>query len=273
MRLRSILLLRAGESLDSLAESEADAIAWTVADAGHALDDLRHAAAAGIARAAEAGKQALVVVNHPRTRLLREDLAAVVMPGLSGVLLPHAVEPQDVRDLVVALRECELKSGIEPGAVRAFPVIDTARGILRAPEIAAAAPRVSGLVFDGPAYAHDVGAREEEHGDRLAYARGAVIAAARAVDALPLIRANAFELQHLGHYGFAGALVESQAAVGPANLAFAPTESEIARARAVIEAYQSVRGEGGWAARLGTEVVEADTARRARQLLAQAGLA
>jgi citrate lyase subunit beta/citryl-CoA lyase len=153
-----------------------------------------------------------------------------------------------------------------------MPVIDSARGLLRAAEIAAAAPRVAALVFDGPGYAHDVHAREEEHGHRLAYARGAVVTAARAHDVLPLIRANSFELQQLGHYGFAGALLEGPAAVAAANAAFTPSEWEISRARAHVEAYAAARGEGAWVARVGNEVVEADSARRARQLLAQANL-
>lgn len=271
MRLRSIVLVAAGGDLEHALSSEADAVAVTVADANFSVAELRDAARSALPRIAEAGKRALAVVNHPRTRLLRDDLEALVSPALAGVLLPHAVEPQDARDLAVALREFELSREVEPGAVLAFPIIDTARGLIRANEIAVAVPRVAGLVFDGPGYAHDVGAREEEQGHRLAHARGAVVAAARAADALPLVRANAFELQQLAHYGFAGALLESAAGSQAANLAFTPTEWEIARARAQIEAYSAVRGEGGWAARAGAEVVEADTVRRARQLLAQAG--
>lgn len=272
MRIRSILLAHEPAVFEAALTSEADVVAISLADARHDIGDLRRGAREAITRAHAAGKRAFVAVNHPRTRLLRDDIAAVVMPGLSGVLLPHTVEPQDVRDLAVLLREFELGADIEPGTVVAFPLIDTARGLLRAAEIAAAAPRVAGLVFDTFGYAADIGAREEEHGDRLAYARGAVVAAARASDGLPVIRANAFELQLLGHYGFAGALIESPAGVVPANLAFTPTEGEVEHARAVIAAYRAARTEGGWAARLGTQVVEADTVRRARQLLAQAGI-
>ncbi len=272
MRLRSIVLVPAdGDGLEAALASEADALAVTVADSYDESEDLRSRAAEALRRAKEAGKRAFAVVNHPRTRLLRDDIEALAGPELGGVILPHAVEPQDIRDLAVVLREFELKRGVEPGNTAVLAVIDTARGVLRAAEIAGAAPRLAGLVFDSTAYAHDVGAREEEHGDRLAYARGAVIAAARAADALPIVRANAFELQLLGHYGFAGALVDRVTAAAVANAAFQPTEWEVNRARAVIAAYAAVKGEGGWAARLGSEVIEADTARRARQLLAQAG--
>jgi citrate lyase beta subunit len=78
-------------------------------------------------------------------------------------------------------------------------------------------------------------------------------------------------MQQLAHYGFAGAVLDSPAGAVTANLAFTPTEWEIRHARDQVLAYSAARGEGGWAARLGTEVVEADTVRRSRQLLAQAG--
>jgi len=272
-RLRSIVLIPAnGDGLDAAIASEADALAVTVADADYASEELRARAASAIGRAAAAGRRVFAVVNHPRTRLLRGDLEVLAGPNLGGVILPHAVEPQDIRDVAVALREFELKRGVEPGDTLVLATIDTARGVLRSAEIAAAAPRLAGLVFDGPAYAHDIGAREEEFGDRLAFARGAVIAAARAADALPIVRANAFELQQLGHYGFAGAIVEHATGAAVANAAFAPTEFEVARARAIVASYATTRGDGGWAARMGAEVVEADSVRRAKQLLAQAGI-
>lgn len=272
MRLRSIVLIPAnGDGLEPAIASEADAIAVTVADANWPIDVLRTRAADALEQISGAGKRGIAVVNHPRTRLLRGDLKALTGPALGGVIVPHAVEPQDIRDMAVALREFELQRDVEPGATLVLATIDTARGVLRAAEIATAAPRLAGLLFDGPGYAHDIGAREEEFGDRLAFARGAVIAAARAADALPIVRANAFELQHLGHYGFAGAVVDRAAAAAVANAAFTPTEFEVGRARSIIASYTSTRGEGGWAARMGNEVVEADSVRRARQLLAQAG--
>jgi citrate lyase subunit beta/citryl-CoA lyase len=214
----------------------------------------------------------MVFVNHPRTRLLRDDLEAVVVPGLLGVFLPHAVDPQDVRDLAVGLREFEYARGIEPGTVAAFPVIDTARGLVRVRDIAQAAPRVAGLLFDGAAYATDTGARDEELGPRFAMARGEVIAVARAHEGLPLVRASALEATQLGHYGFAGLVLPGVEGAVAANGAFSPTAAEIEQARARIDAYAATKTEGGWVARLGTEVVDAHTVRNAHRLLRQAGL-
>ncbi len=271
MRLRSVVAIPpGGAGLEAALGSQADGVLFTLAEAGYLSNTLRDEARAGIAAAAAAGKAALVVVNHPRTRLLRDDLEAVVANGLRGVLLPHAVEPQDARDLAVALREFELQREIEPGTVAAFPVIDTARGLLRAPEIAHAAPRVGGLVFDGPAYAADISARAEESGPRLAYARGAVVAAARAYEGLPIVRGAELDLLQLAHAGFAGAILASARPVASANSVFAPTTAEAEAARAQAAAYDAARAEGAWVARTGSTVVDAHTARKARRELEQA---
>lgn len=271
MRIRSILQVRPeGEALESALAGPADVLAFALNDARDDLPGARAAVAAAVGTAAAGGKGVLVTVNHPRTRLVREDLEAIVTPGLSGVFLPHAVEPQDVRDVTVLLREFEYTRGIEPGTVRVFPVIDTARGLARAMEIAGAVPRVGGMLFDSHGYARETGARDEEIGPRFAYARGATVAAARAHDGLAIVKASRFELTQLAHYGFAGALLSDPVAVPLANQAFTPTASEVAHARAVIEAYAEAKVKGEWSARIEDQVIEADTVRRAHLLLAQA---
>lgn len=271
MRLRSIVLIEAVGDVGPALASDADAIALRLNDARRPVASLRAAVAAALPRVREAGKLALVIVNHPRTRLLRDDAEAIVTPDLAGVLLPHACEPQDVRDLAVTLREFEHSRGIEPGAVAVFPVIETARGLLRAAEIVHAAPRAAGLVFDAAAYARETGARPEEAGPRLAYARGAVVAAARAHDALPLVACSGTEAQFLAQHGFAGALLPGTAFVAQANAAFTPPAPELERAARQAAAYDAARAEGAWVARDGVEIVDSHAARKAGQRVAGEG--
>ncbi len=180
MRLRSVLRALPGEALAAALESDADAVLLALTDETAPADDLRAAVVEGVGSIAESGKAALVAVNHPRTQLTRGDLDAITGPQLAAVLLPHCTEPQDVRDTAVLLREFEHTRGIEPGQVALFPVIDTARGLLRAAESLAAAPRTAGLVLASEPFARDVGARLEESGPRLALARGSVVTAAAA---------------------------------------------------------------------------------------------
>lgn len=267
MQLRSVVMVGAGGDLEAALASQADAVLLTLNDASVAVGALRAAAVEATPRIRAAGKRALVVVNHPRTRLLRDDVEAIVMPDLAGVLLPHACEPQDARDLAVALREFEQNRGIEPGTIVTFPMIDTARGLLRAAEIVHATPRAGGLVFDSAGYSRDVGARHEELGPRLAYARGAVVAAARAYDTLPLVLASGTEIQFLAQHGFAGVVLPDAGFVAQANAAFTPATAARERAERQAAAYDAARAEGAWVARDGTDLVDSHAGRKARQAL------
>ena len=268
LKLRSIVSVgSAGEGLGEALASPADAILLSLATDARPVGSLRNTAIEALHGITEAGKHGVVTVNHPRTGLLRDDLDAIVSANLHAVLLPHSVEPQDVRDIAVLLREFELGRDIEPGTIAVFPIIDSARGLLRAAAITEGAPRVGGLVFGAAAYARDVGARAEEKGPRLAYARGAVVAAARAFGCQPLIIADGLELPHLAQYGFAGAVLPGSRYAALANAAFSPAAHVVERAQAHLSRYDAARGEGAYVSRHGEDLVDADSARRARQFV------
>lgn len=268
MPLRSIVAIALdGTNLEAALASDADAILLNVADERVPPGEARQRALDAIYKAAPTGKRVFVTVNHPRTRLLRDDLDALVCKPLSGVFLSYSNEPQDIRDLAVLLREFELSRDIEPGSVSAYPVIATARGLLRAHDIAAAVPRDDGLVFDAEAYARDIGARHEEVGHRLAYARGAVVAAARAQNGLPLISPMPVDPRDAAQQGFAAAVVRSVSDVVVANLAFQPYAHRIERARGQLAAFDAARAEGAWVARHHGDLIDAHAAKKARQLV------
>ena len=64
------------------------------------------------------GHPVFVRVNNVHSGLARDDVMAVVRPGLSGVVHPKTDAPQDLRDLDVLLREAEIKYKIRPGDIR-----------------------------------------------------------------------------------------------------------------------------------------------------------
>jgi citrate lyase subunit beta / citryl-CoA lyase len=255
------------DGLDAAIESQADAVLLTLADASRPIADLRKEVAAASVRAGEAGKAVLVVVNHPRTKMLRDDIDVVLNRHIKGMLLPHAVEAQDGRDLAVLLREFELKRDIEPGDTTVYPMIDSARGLLRADAIASAAPRIGGLVFHPRRYAHDAGARDEQRGDRLAYARGQVVAVSRAYGHAPMTFSDGLELTYLAECGFASAILPDPRYVANANSVFAPSEGARELARQSIEAYDAARAESAYVARVGEMVIDGPAAHKARHTL------
>lgn len=268
MWLRSIVSIPAGGAgLSEALESQADAVLLTLADDNLPVAALRAAAVEATKQATAAGKLVLIAVNHPRTKMLRDDIEAVLTSEVRALVLHHAIEPQDIRDTAVLLREFELKRGIEPGDTQVFPMIDTARGLVRAGDIASAAPRVGGLVFHSRNYAHDTGARDEQKGDRLAYARGQVVAVSRAGGGQPLIVADGMESQYLSQYGFAGVILRELRNVPAANAAFTPYDEVRNQHQQALERFEQARIAGNLVARHGDRIVDSAVARRARRVV------
>ena len=98
-----------GPGLEDALASQADALLFTLADDDCPVAELRAEAVAGIAKAAEAGKAALVTVNHPRTRLTGEDIEgsfATTMGGASVIVyigdVAYQCNTQDIVNAAVA---------------------------------------------------------------------------------------------------------------------------------------------------------------------------
>ncbi len=255
------------ENLETVLEAGPDGAVIDLADTAVDPASGRAFASAAIPKLNERGLSTVVRINHARTGLLRDDLDAVVREELDAVILPHCTEPQDVRRLAVLLREFELPRDIEPGKVGVFPSIDTPRGLLRAVDLTAAAPRVAGLLFDSAGYALAAGARAEEWGPRLAFARGHCVAAARAAGGLPLIAADGGSSRRLAYYGFAGILLDDPSQARAARAAFTPSAADREGAAEVVASFEAARAAGAGAGRTGRTVVDSYAVRLARERL------
>jgi (S)-citramalyl-CoA lyase len=152
--------------------------------------------------------------------------------------------------------------------------IESAGGLERAAEIAAADPAVAALGFGGVDLAADLGA--ELAWEPMLAARSRVVWAAaqagvRALDVPRLDLAStsllADECQRARALGFDGKLAIHPKQVQIIRHAFSPSADEITAARAVL-----ATASGGGAVRHGTSMVDAAVVRRAQRTLDSAGL-
>ena len=73
-------------------------------------------------------------IGHAR---MDADLEAVVRPGLEGLVCPKVDTPEEVHKVDLILAEREPKLGMQRGAVKLLIAIESPRGLLNAPAIAA----------------------------------------------------------------------------------------------------------------------------------------
>jgi len=221
--------------------------------------ELKDAARAGLAPLLGAvdfgGAEVLLRVNSLGTPWHAADLAAVRALPVHGAVVPKVASAATVTAVDAAL----------DGSVALFLMIETVAGVLAAREIAAASPRVTGLLFGAADYRESLRAQRLADEAELAFARSQILHAARAAGADAFdtpwfayrdaagLEASARRVRELG---FDGKTAIHPAQVAVINEVFAPTPAELERARAVIAALARAAVEGRGVATVAGEMVE-----------------
>jgi citrate lyase subunit beta/citryl-CoA lyase len=217
-----------------------------------------------------------VRVNAVGTDWFRADMEAIVGPGLEAVCVPKVERATDLEPVV------ELLDDADPvGTVRIVATIESAAGLLRAAEIAAAHPRVLAIMFGAEDYALDLGlpAKREAEAAELVYARSASVVAATAARVLSidgvfpdlddpegLLR----EVIQARRLGFTAKATFNPRQVQVINEQFSPTADELEYARRVAEAFEEASRRGHASVAVGGQLVDLPIVHRAQALLALA---
>lgn len=271
-RLRRTLLFFPASRPDRFAKamaSGADSVCIDLEDAVAPSDkDAARAAALGLLAAEPPGDARVVLrINSPRTPAGVRDLAGLLdAPPLAvDLLLPKVESPEEVRwvEEVLAPSHPDL---------RLLPMIETARGVAAADAIAHASPRVDLLMLGGVDLAAQTGATMSW--EALLHARSRVVyaAASAEVEALDTVfidvgdaGALAREAAGAAALGFTGKAAIHPSQIEPIHRAFSPDAEEVARARALVAAYEAA---GGGVLLLDGKLVERPVVRRAERVLA-----
>ncbi len=260
---------RAHEKAKSLA---ADVLIFDLEDsvAPAAKVEARARVMAAIGEGGYGGREIVVRVNAMDSPWAEDDLRAAAGGGAHGVILPKVAGPDDIR------RAADLLDR-EGSAIGLWSMMETARAILAADEIAAAHERLALFTMGLEDLAKELGA--DGGGARLAmlYALERCVLAARA-NGLGIIDAvfpdfdddaglTAACAQGRG-LGFDGKQLIHPRQIDIANTAFGPTGEAVAEAGRVIEAFAEAEREGAHVAVLDGRMIEALHAEAARRLVA-----
>ena len=216
---------------------------------------------------------------HPAgTEEIEVDLPAVIRPGLDGLTLTKVHCPEDVLGVCAILDEREEAVGLQRGSVRLLATIESARGLIQAPAIAASTPRLVGLMFGAEDFAMDLGmfnVRQGEAGDFL-YARSALVVAAaseglQAIDRVYTEIRNPAGLekdtQLARDLGFSGKALIHPAQIEVVEKVFRPNDAEVEYARRVVDAFEAAEAEGAGAVAVDGQMVDLPVVERARRVL------
>ncbi len=188
-----------------------------------------------------------------------------------SVMLPKAGDSEDVETLGRLLAEEDAEAPV-------FALVESARGVLNAQEIAVAGP-TDALVFGAEDLSADIGATRTDEGTEVLHAREHVVLAASAagVDAIDTVYTDiedtdglAEETRFAAGLGFDGKMATHPGQVDPINEAYPPDPGKVEWAERVLAAKEQADEEGRGVFRVDGEMIDAPLVAQAERVLERA---
>jgi citrate lyase beta subunit len=279
------------EMMRKAAASEADAVCLDLEDS--VTPDDKPAARANVARAfneLDFGRRVRILrINGLDTPYAYRDLVEVVEaagPRIDLVMLPKAAAARDIQFVDTLLTQMELYVGLSL-TIGIEAQIETASGYVNIREIARASKRLEALIFGAGDYAASmqmpsagIGERDEHDavypGDRWHAPMHAIVANARAhgLRCMDGPYAAYHDREGLDRscriaraLGFEGKQCIHPGQLVTVNGMFAPSDDELRRATAVVQAYESAVLAGRGAAAHEGRMIDAANLRMARTIV------
>ncbi len=218
-------------------------------------------------------------VNSLETGLLEDDLSAVVGPNVYAVSVGKMDNPELVADVCKLLDQAESEAGVERGATRLVPWIESAEAIVKAYDICKSSNRIVAVALGAEDFTNDMEIKRTDSDTELSYARGAIAVAARAAGVLALdtpffafrdpvgLKANSEMSRAIG---FKGRFAIHPAQLDIINGVYSPSDEDIAQAQREIEAFEEAASIGRGSTSLDGKVIDVPVVKRAQALLDRA---
>lgn len=223
---------------------------------------------------------AYVRVNALGTPWAYDDLAAVVVDRLDGIVLPKVESAADLQIADYLIAAHERARNIAPGAIDLMPIVETAKGAHNMYEIASTVPRVRRICFGSGDYTNDTGTAWTLDNPLTLHYRAELANVSRAAGIEPPmdsvwphladeagLRA---ESQFARAMGYQGKMTIHPKQLEIVNRTFSPTPEEVAFARKVCEAFDAAEKAGSSALVVDGVFVDYPVVYRARALLGAA---
>lgn len=257
------------ERIAKALQTKADAIIIDLEDAVALAqkDSVRRSLTKAIPKFQHVEKKIILRINDRTTPFWKADVQFAARYEFLGVMLPKVNGPEDVKALATYLHENQ----------EIIPLVETAKGIQFAYEIATASPATSRLAFGAIDYCLDLGISVSPTSEELLYPRSRVVVASRAAGLIPPIDtvfANFVDIDGLvtdakraKQLGFQAKLCIHPKQLDVVNEVFLPTEVELEWAFQVVSAFEQVEKEGSGSIQLNGKMVDYPVYKQAIQII------
>jgi citrate lyase subunit beta/citryl-CoA lyase len=256
MRLRSLLFVP-GDSERKFAKGRAAGADVLILDLEDAVAPSMKAAARGsvaewLGEAVTVEASLFVRVNPLDTGLTANDLAAMVRPGLAGILVPKANGAHDIATIAGMIDPLEAAAGMAPGTVKIMVVAtETPQAMFALGSYTPPHPRLIGLTWGAEDLAAAIGATDNKEPDGqwtepYRFARSLCLFASASAGVVPVDTLYAdfrdgagleADCRRARRDGFLGRIAIHPDQVETINRCFTPSDEEVAHARRIVDAF------------------------------------
>jgi len=204
-----------------------------------------------------------------------DDLKYIVPHNVHVILIPKCESAEQVKEVEKEVGRLKKLFKIK-NDIYFMPIIESAKGVFKSFEIASASKSNCALAVGLEDYTADIGTQRTEEGRESFFARSMVVNAARATGIQPIdtvysdvanmdgLRESVLEAKSLGFEG-KGCIHPRQVKV--VHQAFAPTESEIEKAKKIVLAFEDAEKKGLGVVSLGSKMIDPPVVKRAMKTI------
>lgn len=184
-----------------------------------------------------------------------DDIMAVVNPLVEGIVISKPCGPEDIHTVSSMLSEAEYRNGVELGHTKVIPLLETARSLQYAYEIAMCdrVPAIVGATAKNADVARALKTVWSLDGRETLFLKSRIVMAARAAGKLPLggVWQQVHDLEGLKvssekdrQLGMSGELLLHPSNVEIVNKMYSPSDEEVAFYEGMIAALEKAETEG-----------------------------
>ena len=225
------------------------------------------------------GAERGVMINSMHGPWGAGDIETTIVARPDVYLIPKVKSVEDVLEVDGLVTRLEQKHGLPTGSVALIAILEQAEGIINAREISRCCVRLNAIVCGSEDVVADIGATRTDDNRELAWAIGyvALCAGAARIDAMQFPVMAWKDLERLEHeareaaiLGYAGKIAIHPGQIATLNRVFSPSPEQVAKARAIVENFESARQTGGAIIKHDSQMMDAPHIKQAMNVLEKA---
>ncbi|RZL91610.1 MAG: CoA ester lyase [Variovorax sp.] len=283
--IRSFLFVPGNKAswIEKSVASQADALILDLEDSVPPAQkvEAREIVKSKLAWLAEMKQRTWVRINRSPHLYDFDDILAVVGPHLEGIVVSKPIGPEDVDTVSAMLSEAEYRCGVTVGATRVVPLLETARALQFAYEIALRerVPAIVGATAKNADVARALDTVWSAEGRETQYLKSRVVMAARAAGKLPIggVWQQVHDLEGLRTaaerdraLGMSGELLLHPSNVPAVNAVYSPSPEQIMFYEGMIVALEKAQAQGRASTVYDGEHIDIAHVKTARDMIALA---